>query len=855
MGTVAEVCGEARAATTGDQDRTSVARAAAHHLSLLRWAAALLPPAEAARAGDELDATALAAAAVPFLPVAVAEKGDGENDALPFEELVVALRGAPTVLDGDALLDAGPVDWEAMTAEHAREPFGSVASRGLIARRDCPDGLTLALLAPWRPEVADRLAARQKARPAKRRPVGMPRGHRWDAPPPPPPPYELPDPVRALLLPRLSGLRTPLLRLVLTPDRADEVVCATTRLDRLLAAVDHGDRGHTQKVLAFWEAAGAALRAALGTDRTAWTAAAERLARHKGSLRDLVDGLGEPTRSRRLPPDLRVLIQAPPELLPALVAGFDDEALAGGAEACAGRRGTRTGHALLAIALARFEAAGVPPRPLFARWARDGLSSWNGEIAAAGWLYGLDGELDVRLDRRALTDAGLRRLIAARLPQRPRAGDLVAELRAHPAPVRAQLTLDGAGAEPTPWAELLQAHHAEPLPYPVLWVLASLPGCPAALLPELSGEGRHHQLSDLASQGPESARVALTRLAESAPVSHHTPAGTARPAIHTVRCARLLDDLTILETARPAAAVLLYGRDLPDDAPDGDAWNRLCGEHLVAASRRFGPGFWQVLADRLPTFDGTLPELLAPAPGDATLSALHASAQGDLQPSEARALRTLLDRYESRVRAAAALQHDDAPAPRTPEIPDRGAASAWRDDEPATLLALARAAATVRPEFTVALPALLASSLDAPDRVAALIPLAALAQRTAARIGDRHGEAVAWATAGLALNGLRRHEEAAAVLERARALIRTTDDLEREARIHHHLGHALRSLRRDRQAAVAFREAVALFGRTGHERERGEAASDLARLTERMASRPTGPAGRAPVAGDSADAG
>ncbi|WP_328946888.1 hypothetical protein OG259_40865 [Streptomyces sp. NBC_00250] len=715
-----------------------------------------------------------------------------------------------------------------------------MASRGLIARRDCPDGLTLALLSPWRREVADRLAARQKDRPAKQRPIDMLREQRWDGPPPPPPPYELPDPVRALLLPHLSWLRTPLLRLLLTTDRTSEVMCATTRLDRLLAAVDNGDRSHTEKGLAFWDSVGAQLRAALGSDRTAWAAVAERLPWHKGSLRELIDGLGEPTRSRCRPPDLRVLVQAPPELLPSLVAGLDDEALARGAEACAGRRGIRTGHALLATALSRLEAGGVPPRPLFARWARDGLYSWNGEIAGAGWLYGLDGALDEQLDRRALTDAGLRRLNSARLPQQPRAEDLATWLRAHPGPLQAQLSLDSEGGGSTPWDELVEAHNTLPLPNSVLWVLAARPGCPAALLQVLSGEGRHHHLSDLASQGPECARIALTRLSESAPVSHHTSAGTSRPTIHAVRSARFLDDRTTLATARPATAALLYGRDLPAGAPDGDAWSRLCGEHLTSASRRFGPGFWQLLARRLPTFEGTLPELLAPAPGDATISALHAYAQDDPEPAGASRLCALLDRHESQVRAAVAHLYDDAQTPPAPGVTDRRAASGWLDAELTTLLALARAATTVRPEFTVSLPALPSPYLDSPDRIAELIPLTALAQRAAARIGDRHGEAVAWATAGLAMSRIRRYEEATAVLERARALIGTSSDLERQARINHHLGRALRSLCRGRKAAVAFREAVALFERTGHEQELREAASDLTRLTERMASRPPG---------------
>ncbi|MFC9734117.1 hypothetical protein ACFWGM_18235 [Streptomyces roseolus] len=53
------------------------------------------------------------------------------------------------------------------------------------------------------------------------------------------------------------------------------------------------------------------------------------------------------------------------------------------------------------------------------------------------------------------------------------------------------------------------------------------------------------------------------------------------------------------------------------------------------------------------------------------------------------------------------------------------------------MVALARAATTVRPEFTISLPEILSPHPDSPDRVAELIPLVALAQQTAARIGDQ----------------------------------------------------------------------------------------------------------------------
>lgn len=877
MSTLGEISSRARSAATSDHDRTLVARYAAHHLSLLRWAVTLLPPDEGARATAELSATGLAAAAVPFLPVA-SEKNPG-SDALPAGQTIVALRTARTVLDCDALLDAAPVDWDAMAAAHAREPFDSTPSRALIARRDCPEALTVALLTPWRLEVADRLAARQKARPVPW--AGRGPGRQWDHPPRMPR-YELPDAVRDLLMPYLSDLRTPLLRLLLTEGRTREVVCATTRLDRLLAAVDYGDSGHREKLLAFWDAVGVELRTALGEDRKAWTVAAERLPWHKGSLRGLLDGLDEPApNSRRRPPDLRVLVQAPPRLLAAIIADLDDESLERAADACTGPRGVRMGRDLLATALARLEAAGVPPRRLFARWARMSLDSWSPgsrHLAAAGWLYGLDEKLDEGLLRLTRTHAVLRRRIAAAQPQRPPAKDLVAELRANPGPVQAQLILDGSCAEDTPWTRLVEAHTAEPLPDSVLWVLAARPGFPAALTPGISPNRLSGELRDLAVQGPEAARLALAHLSDFQPTLTERDYSAARLTIHAVRSARLLDDRTVLATVRPAGAVLLYGRDLPPDAPDRDSWNELCSEPLTAAARRYGPGFWHLLAGRLPTFEGTLPELLAPAPGDAATAVLHELAEHGPAPAEEGLVHALLDRYETLVHAAVAHLRDDSDTPSALGFPHREAATRWLDTEWATLLAVARVANTLRPGLTISLPSLLDRYLDTPDRIAELIPLADLAQRTAARVGDRHGEAVAWATMGSALTRLRRYDEAVAVNERARALISETGDLDREARISYNLGYALRFLRRYRkaiaayedartlfrriglpvregivcrdlgrtlnhagrtaEAAAAFHTAITLFEETGRERELSETKSELDRLTKRMASMP-----------------
>ncbi|MET9657530.1 hypothetical protein [Streptomyces sp. NPDC006510] len=237
------------------------------------------------------------------------------------EELISALRGANAVTTCDALLAAGPVDWAAVADAHRKEPFRRAQSRALIARRDCPDDLTAALLMPWHPKVANHLAARQdKWSPTARSAVRK---------------YELPEAVRCALLPRTSQLRRPLLRILLTEHNARDVVRSTTRLDLLVRAADGYDHNHMRQLCALWDAVGAELRAALGEDRPAWMTAAERLPEYPGSLQELLDGLHKPMpRSERRTADLRVLAQAPTKLLTVLIAGLDDEELAATAAPC-----------------------------------------------------------------------------------------------------------------------------------------------------------------------------------------------------------------------------------------------------------------------------------------------------------------------------------------------------------------------------------------------------------------------------------------------------------------------------------------------------------------------------------------
>lgn len=135
----------------------------------------------------------------------------------------------------------------------------------------------------------------------------------------------------------------------------------------------------------------------------------------------------------------------------------------------------------------------------------------------------------------------------------------------------------------------------------------------------------------------------------------------------------------------------------------------------------------------------------------------------------------------------------------------------WLDAERESLPAVARIASTLRPGLTIELPRLLDRYLHSRGRIAEVIPLAELARRTAARVGDRHGEVLAWACLGTALNLLRRYDEAVRVYEQALSLMSGTGDRDREGRTGRNLGHALRSLSRYPEAIAAYDRARILF--------------------------------------------
>ncbi|MFI7005544.1 tetratricopeptide repeat protein [Streptomyces sp. NPDC050145] len=801
---------------------------AAYHLGLLRWAASLLPAEERARADAELDATAAASTATVYDPPPAPFRYSDAGRIRPFRA-ATSLRQCDTLIAGVAL------DWDAWTAAHASEPFGPVQARALIARHDCPDDLTAALLVPFDLKVANRLAARSAVVPGSGVHWNEPR--QWDRPcrDPAAPLRELPDNVRQLVLPHVSGLRAALLRYLLTPDGARQVVTATHRLDRLVEAVDAGAYRHRKRVLAFWEAFGAALRDALGEDREAWrvAAAAGRAAGHQGGLGEFVERLGEPEAAGDL--DLRFLVQAPPRVLADLVAALDDGALERSAARCLGPDSVRTGDVLLCHALARLEQAGVAPRPLFAHWAHAVRGRRGPEAAVAAWLFGQDPDRDAYLRGLANTRQDLRRALAGRRPEREPAADLVAALRAAGDAVEAQRVLDATGPETTPWPRLVAAHTAGPLPEPVLWALASRPGFP----PEL-GEALLGDPDSLAAQGPEAARLVLARLSDPASARTWAYYSPARGLIHTVRSAGVLDDAEVLATARPASTALLYGRDQAPGVRDEDSWRSSCAQLLTEASRRSGHGFWEQLADRLPHFEGNLAELVALPPDHTRVGWTWRRADveklGGVDDDDF--LHGQLDRFDTQVRAAVAHLRPDADDPAALGFPDRETALRWLDAGTGEVLDAARIASVLRPALAVELPRLLDRYLVGErGRTDELVALAQIAARTAVRVGDRHGEAVAQGALGVALIHLRRYEEAVPANERARALMRETGDRDREGRTGRNLGAALCGLNRYVAAVEAYEQARAAFRAAGLTAREGVVTRDLARALVRLRRR------------------
>ncbi|MFD9127760.1 hypothetical protein [Kitasatospora sp. NPDC059571] len=470
-------------------------------------------------------------------------------------------------------------DWPQLAAAHRREPFGLSQQRALIARPDCPDALTAALLTPWQPRLANRLAARRRPLPAA---VWRPG------------------------LVRLGELRPSLLRHVLAhPDgpaerTAADLLDGTPRVDLLVRIVDGYDHNHGAPAGTFWAAVGSALREELGADPDAWRAAAALVPHHPGRLAPLVRRIRHGATGAALPdgPDLRVLAQAPPAVLAAVLAGLDDARLDRLADRSWGR--LRAREALRAGVLARIRAAGAPPRALYTRWA---YGPSHRHLATTVWLFGADPDFDRRTREAACTDPALRSALAARHAVDATPGTAPATaLRGCADAITAEAVLTefvGEPARPAPWAELLTAHHAAPLPEPVLCALAARAGFP----PELAEALPPARQRWLARHSPAAARAVLAR-----------PDAWSDPwLLEQILSGRVLTATETVALLRPAARALRHGRWLRPGDRGAAAWQDACRTAVTTAAAGAPPGFWPAVAALLPAFDGPLAELLAAA--------------------------------------------------------------------------------------------------------------------------------------------------------------------------------------------------------------------------------------------------
>ncbi|MEV6868722.1 hypothetical protein AB0M44_48095 [Streptosporangium subroseum] len=364
---------------------------------LVRWTVSLLAPDVRSVAQAELRAEGLDVLGPPAI-------------TMPTGGLSGRLRSAATVLAGDAVLsEMRRPDWAVLAVEHRREPFGRVQRRALIARPDCPDALTTALLTPWDSFVAGRLVAR-------RQPVA-----RW---------------ARQAALARIGEVRPSILRHVLSNETVEEMILTTPRLDLLVRAVDGYDHNHHREARAFWECVGGLLRRHPSADRLVWPAVAAALPSHPGTFANLlrrVEKMPIPVPAEQA--DLRILAQAPDAVLADVIADLSDPLLTQMERRDLHPRRTR-GH-LISMVLDRFVSAGIPPREIFARWAYAVPCT----PATRSWARGLDPLLDQVNKRSAAYDVTLRRLLAAGSPPPGATADLVGALRGCTDPIESEALL------------------------------------------------------------------------------------------------------------------------------------------------------------------------------------------------------------------------------------------------------------------------------------------------------------------------------------------------------------------------------------------------------------------------------
>jgi tetratricopeptide (TPR) repeat protein len=165
-------------------------------------------------------------------------------------------------------------------------------------------------------------------------------------------------------------------------------------------------------------------------------------------------------------------------------------------------------------------------------------------------------------------------------------------------------------------------------------------------------------------------------------------------------------------------------------------------------------------------------------------------------------------------------------------VPDqftgREDALAWLDAErPSLVAAVQMAAGTGRDRAALRLPLLLAEYFLWRRRFDDWIAVTTISLDTARRLGERRGEADALGNLGLALQEVRRFEEAITACQDAAAIYRDTSDRHREAMALGNLGLALHEVRRFEEAITACQDAAAIFRETGDRHGEGLAVEGL----------------------------
>ncbi|MGY0232144.1 tetratricopeptide repeat protein [Longispora urticae] len=192
------------------------------------------------------------------------------------------------------------------------------------------------------------------------------------------------------------------------------------------------------------------------------------------------------------------------------------------------------------------------------------------------------------------------------------------------------------------------------------------------------------------------------------------------------------------------------------------------------------------------------------------------------------AWRRLTDHYQSTLDAAddhlRALPGDTVSARFT----GRADALTWLDAEYPNLLALTSHAATIGDHRTTArLPLLLAEYLSWRRHHTDWITLTEHALTALRELGDRHSESAALANLGLALQEVRRFEEAIDAHQRAAEIARELGDRHGEGAALNNLGSVLQDVRRFEEAIGAHQQAADIARELGERHGEGQALSNL----------------------------